>query len=94
MSDLDLKNAKSEALAYMVLMYTKLKINKEQAILALQELDLRAANGDTFDYATYIEDAYAQMSKPTDINKLKAKITAAPKIIGAELSEFTKNFKL
>ncbi len=44
----------SQALAAKVVSYRILNLNKEAAIEAMQELSRREANGDNFDYDSYI----------------------------------------
>jgi hypothetical protein len=82
----NIKSMSSKALAYVVLLYKKLKINKDLAILAMQELEYRNDQGDSFDYNSYIESEYNKMEqKPSSINEIKQKIGAAPKIINNEI---------
>jgi hypothetical protein len=88
----------STALAYIVLLYKKLKINKDLAIEAMQELEYRNDQGDAFDYNSYIESEYNKMEqKPSNINEIKQKIGAAPKIINSEmpsLIDLVNNLKI
>ena len=60
-----LEEQTSQALAAKVVCFRVLKMNKAQAIEAMEELSRRAAAGDTFDYESYIKEKVDKMPKPT-----------------------------
>ena len=55
----------SQALAAKVVAYRILNLNKEAAIEAMQELSRREANGDTFDYDSYINKKIEEIPSPS-----------------------------
>ncbi len=55
----------SQALAAKVVSYRILNLNKEAAIEAMQELSRREANGDNFDYDSYINKKIEEIPSPS-----------------------------
>jgi hypothetical protein len=62
----NLSTAESKNLAAYVVLYRTLGINKELAILCMQELCKRRENGDTFEYEQFIDDETAKIPKPSE----------------------------
>ena len=60
----------SEMLAAKVVVYRLIRINREQAIEAMQELSRREAEGDDFDYKTFISEKMALAPERTKSNKI------------------------
>lgn len=58
----------SESLAAQVVAYRALKMNKEQAILAMAELGVRRAKGDTFEFEQFIDTELAKIPKIPEFN--------------------------
>jgi hypothetical protein len=66
MSEIDsyCKEVDSKTLAANVVVYRLLAINKELAIVCMQELYARRENGDDFKYEEYIERQLKEMPSP------------------------------
>jgi len=58
-----MKDKSSKTLAAIVMSYRALGLNKPQAIAAMQELAERKANGDDFDYETWIKEQLKNVPK-------------------------------
>lgn len=64
MTDIDIKNFSSKALAAHVVVYRLLGLNKDLATKCMIELSNRKAAGDEFDYDAYITDELKKSPKP------------------------------
>lgn len=64
----DIEKATSEQLAIKVVIYRMLKINKNDAIQCMQEIEKRRAVGDSFDYDGFIKAELAKSPKPDTKN--------------------------
>ena len=60
-----LQKQTSQALAAKVVSFRVLKLNRDAAVEAMEELSRRAAAGDTFDYETYIKTKMEEIPSPT-----------------------------
>lgn len=71
-SEEQILKAQSENLASYVVLYRTLGIAKENAIKCMEELARRRANGDLFEYESFIEEKSKEIPKPknTDFDKL------------------------
>lgn len=54
----------SKTLAAQIVAFRVLGLNKEDAILAMEELHKRKINGDDFDYNKYIDDKIKETPQP------------------------------
>jgi hypothetical protein len=72
MDEIDLSKHPVKVLAANVVTYRALGINKQLAMLCMQELASRRKNGEEFDYESYIDEEVAKMPKTSnmDLNKL------------------------
>jgi hypothetical protein len=61
-------NCTSETLAAYVVIYKALNIDKERAILCMQELVKRRKDGEDFDYESFIETEKEKLPKMRGIN--------------------------
>jgi hypothetical protein len=53
---MDIKTFNSKKLCQIILSYRYLKLNKELSIQCMEELGRRRANGDQFDFESYLKE--------------------------------------
>jgi len=67
----DIKAASSKVLAAQVVAYRLINVNKELAIKCMEELSRRRAEGEAFDYESYIEEkTKVELPERIDLGKL------------------------
>lgn len=63
MADDNIKKSSSKALAARIVVYRSLGIDKEDSLLCMKELAARRAEGEDFDYESFIEEELKKMPK-------------------------------
>ena len=80
-----MKDKSSKTLCVVVVIYRVLKMNREDSILAMQELQRRETTGDDFDYKAFIDE---------EIKKIQEGLPPAPNLNSMNLIQgFMKGVK-